>query len=493
MKTNGSMKISRRQLLTSAAAGALVPELAGFGAFSVHSGSTTPPASTTAQAAAMLADMTHRIAVCNTPTLYQPPWDQNRPGAQYSSQGTLAASSFPTTMTLVQDGTVAGGVPTQSFGWVFRPGDIPAGHAPLFKVGGVTWPYSAGLQTYWPDGSLKWAAFALMVPSRFAPAQGASTTVTISDGGFGTWPAPSGRTLSEVYAQGLVVNGLTPTFVSVVNNARTVDLFAKLNGDSNQYYAVKDLDGAAGARWTIKTKMVDGSGTADTQFVVTHRIFAMNNPSGGLGGFRWFGEIRQPFYATGAKRYMVFQPPSNSAPATGLNWQTVGPGGVGTVKTPPPFPFNTVSYFNGASGFTGAVTGDILTVTGSLPPYGLLDSGRGRNRAVDPVKQYLTHHCAVPQTNVLGWAISSTPTGRSLLLLRCVSPSPSVWGRNGNYYVNTRPSSAIWPDTDHLQQSARYWWKRRRSPRRQHAVRAVLNSCSADHHQWRPARSARHL
>ncbi len=339
MKNNGSMKISRRQLLTSAAAGALVPELAGFGAFSVHSGSTTPPAtSTTAQAAAMLADMTHRIAVCNTPTLYLPPWDQNRPGAQYSSQGTLAASSFPTTMTLVQDGTVAGGVPTQSFGWVFRPGDIPAGHAPLFKVGGVTWPYSAGLQTYWPDGSLKWAAFALMVPSRFAPAQGASTTVTISDGGFGTWPAPSGRTLRELYAQGLVVNGLTPTFVSVVNNARTVDLFAKLNGDSNQYYAVKDLDGAAGARWTIKTKMVDGSGTADTQFVVTHRIFAMNNPSGGLGGFRWFGEIRQPFYATGAKRYMVFQPPSTSAPATGLNWQTVGPGGSRHRQNPAPVP-----------------------------------------------------------------------------------------------------------------------------------------------------------
>ena len=43
MKTNGLMKISRRQLLTSAAAGALVPELAGFEAFSVHSGSTTPP------------------------------------------------------------------------------------------------------------------------------------------------------------------------------------------------------------------------------------------------------------------------------------------------------------------------------------------------------------------------------------------------------------------------------------------------------------------
>ena len=216
MKTNGSMKISRRQLLTSAAAGALVPELAGFGAFSVHSGSTTPPAtSTTAQAAAMIADMSHRITASGFSTLFLPPWNCGSsggdcPGAQYSSQGTLAASSFPTTMTLVQDGTVAGGVPTQSFGWVFRPGDIPAGHAPLFKVGGVTWPYSAGLQTYWPDGSLKWAAFALMVPTSFTPALNSSTTVTISDGGFGTWPASSGRTLSEIYAQNLIVNGIAP-------------------------------------------------------------------------------------------------------------------------------------------------------------------------------------------------------------------------------------------------------------------------------------------
>ena len=361
-ETNGSMKISRRQLLTSVAAGALVPELAGFGAYSVHSGSTTPPAtSTTAQAAAMLADMTHRIAVCNTPTLYLPPWDQNRPGAQYSSQGTLAASSFPTTMTLVQDGTVAGGVPTQSFGWVFRPGDIPAGHAPLFKVGGVTWPYSAGLQTYWPDGSLKWAAFALMVPSRFAPAQGASTTVTISDGGFGTWPAPSGRTLAEIYAQNLVVNGLAPVSFSVADNARTADLYALLNGDSNQYYAVKDLDGAAGARWTIKTRMqatTTPNGTPDPQFVVTHRIFAMNNPSGALAGFRWFGEIRNPFYndSAGVKLLSGVRAAEHGTPSAGLNWQTVGPGGSGTVNNPVWLPFSTTNYFNGAS-FTGAITG----------------------------------------------------------------------------------------------------------------------------------------
>ena len=95
------------------------------------------------------------------------------------------------------------------------------------------------------------------------------------------------------------------------NNARNRNMYALLNGDSNQYYAVKDLDGAAGARWTIKTKMqatTAPNGTPDPQFVVTHRIFALNTPSGGLGGFRWFGEIRNPFYATGAKLYRYLSP-----------------------------------------------------------------------------------------------------------------------------------------------------------------------------------------
>src|SRR5271165_6651407 len=120
-------------------------------------------------------------------------------------------------MTLLQDGAVAGGVPTNTFGWVFRPGDIPAGHAPKFQVSGVTWGYSHGLQTYWPDGSLKWAAFSLMVPSS-PPSFPA--TVTISDGGTGAWPTASGRTLTEVYNQNLVVNGKTPS-PAIPNNART--------------------------------------------------------------------------------------------------------------------------------------------------------------------------------------------------------------------------------------------------------------------------------
>jgi hypothetical protein len=336
---------------------------------------------TTAQAAALLADASHRIQTCGVATLFLPPWDQNTPGAQYSSQGTLAAGSFPTTMTLVQDGAVAGGVPTQSFGWVFRPGDMPAGHVPVFTgPGSVVWGFSAGLWTYWPDGSLRWAAFALMPPTGFAPALNSTTTITISDGGAGTWPTSS-RTLAELYAQNLIVNGIAPvSFPTPPHNARSANMYALLNGDSNQYYAVKDLDGAAGARWTIKTKMqatTTANGTPDPQYVVTHRIFAMNTPTGGLAGFRWFGEIRNPFYndSTGAKLYQVFEPPNTGTPSAGLNWQTVGPGGSGTVNNPAWLPFNTTNYFNGAKSFTGAITGDVLTVTGGSPPVGYLVVG----------------------------------------------------------------------------------------------------------------------
>ncbi len=177
-------KITRRQVISGAAAAA-----AGLRAGSsearllrVGGGSSAPPPPsgvTAAQAKLMVDDINRRGATPfasngqpSAPNYYigtsgglQQLNGIDGSYLQYSVQDSLAASTFPTTMTLVQDGAVAGGVPTNTFGWVFRPGDIPAGHAPKFQIGGATWGYSHGLQTYWPDGSLKWAAFALMVPS----------------------------------------------------------------------------------------------------------------------------------------------------------------------------------------------------------------------------------------------------------------------------------------------------------------------------------------
>jgi hypothetical protein len=456
------MTITRRRLLQTAAAAAAASQLSpirGAKAFrgGVAASSPPPTTGTTAQAAQMVASMNHRISASGFSTIFNPPWTAgssggDNPGAQYSSQDTLASGSFPTTMTLVQDGTVAGGVPTQSFGWVFRPGDIPAGHAPLFKVAGVTWDYSHGLQTYWPDGSLKWAAFSLMVPASFSPALNSSTTVAISDGGAGTWPAASGRALSEVYAQSLRVNGVAPTSAPP-HQARTANMYALLNGDSNQYYAVKDLDGAAGARWTIKTKMqatTTANGTPDAQYVVTHRIWAMNNPSGALAGFRYFAEIRNPFYddSTGTKLYQTFQPPNTGTPSAGINWQTVGPGGSGTVNHVPAFPYNTITFYNGAKSFTGQVSGSILTVSGASPPVGYLTDGI-----------IVTGSWAGPGNPVVisGWTPDMTPIGPiNFVNVYFILPDGNPYlitggtfvngnGGNGNYTLASYPAAPFGP------------------------------------------------
>ena len=74
------------------------------------------------------------------------------------------AGSILLTLTLVNSGTAtqAAGVPTQTFGWVFKDGDIAPGTAPKFSTSGVAQRFSAGLESYWPSGCLKFAAFMLL-------------------------------------------------------------------------------------------------------------------------------------------------------------------------------------------------------------------------------------------------------------------------------------------------------------------------------------------
>ncbi len=391
--------LTRRQfLLTTTAAAAATVQLppvaeAGFGLFRGGTATSSPPSSgTIAAVGRLVADVRKRAYYVYSSTPQAPNvyysntgngnWNQtDGTFLTYAVQSTLAASSFPTTMSLVQDGSLAGGVPTNSFGWVFRPGDIPKGHAPLFQVADVTWGYSAGLQTYWPDGSLKWAAFSLMVPNGFAPSINVRTDVTISDGGFRTWPAASGRTLTEVYNQGLVINAKTPS-PAIPSNGRSADLYAVLANDGNNYYAIKDMDGAAGARWRIKTKFTATPGSTmatDPRMIGDHYIFAMNNASGELGGFRWFGAMRDPLRGdqVGADtEWTAFQPPSSASPSTGYNW-SINPGSGGTVYTPVQHPFNTVNFNNGFSctgfiddgsgnGTPSGIAGPVLTVS-SVP------------------------------------------------------------------------------------------------------------------------------
>jgi len=298
-------------------------------------------------------------------------------------RGGGAGASAPATamtMTFVNSGASRqpAGVPTQTFGQPFKDGDIPVGSVPAFIVNGVRQPYSVGLQSYWPSGCLKFAAFMLLPTFSLNP--GASQRVMIT--AFrGSWPASSGRTLTDIYNQQLAVNA--PPYPSPYNGRSSATLGAWLTDDANNYKQVKWLDGAAGTGWRISTHMAQSRGASkDGMLVVDHYVIALNNASGGLGGFRWMGAIRQPFYnlagagsAYPASRFVFFKPPSATDPVSGVNWQTVGPGG-GAITTPLPWPFTPRTFTCSGAGQTLATTAPNNYVQGlpvvisgsSLPP-----------------------------------------------------------------------------------------------------------------------------
>ena len=67
------------------------------------------------------------------------------------------------------------------------------------------------------------------------------------------------------------------------------------NGDGNTYKVSKWLDGAAGTAWKISCYMASAlGGTADGQLTTDYYVQALNNASGGAGGFRVLHQIRQP-------------------------------------------------------------------------------------------------------------------------------------------------------------------------------------------------------
>jgi hypothetical protein len=94
-------------------------------------------------------------------------------------------------------------------------------------------------------------------------------------------------------------------------------------------------------------------GTADTFLKFDHYVLALNNSSGGLAGFRWFGRMRMPNYAacTTANNNVFFAPPNSANPAAGLNWH-INSGG-GPVTNVPAWPFNSATDMTSTS--SGAI------------------------------------------------------------------------------------------------------------------------------------------
>jgi hypothetical protein len=247
----------------------------------------------------------------------------------------------PLSFTLTNDGssTQAAGVATQTIGLPFKQGDIASGNVPEFTVSSVAQPFSAGLQSYWTDGSLKFVS--VMLLPTFSLAAGISQQITITPVS-GSWPAASSRSLTEVYAQNLVVNAPplaiadTSGYANGQQPGGGVAMHAWLNGDANTYNVSVWMDGAAGKIWRISTKMAATQGGSPDSFLrFDHYIAGLNNSSGGLAGFRWLGRMRMPSYAaTNASNCNFFcQPPNSGSPTSGLNWQAAG------TTYLPPWPF----------------------------------------------------------------------------------------------------------------------------------------------------------
>jgi hypothetical protein len=293
-----------------------------------------------------------------SPPSSQPPSTQKKSPSNPIQAPAPLAGAFAT-RNFVNDGTTAqpAGIPTKSFGMLFKDGDICNGAAPTFLDRNTPQPFSASPQNarvFYPDGCLRFATF--MLRPTFSVAPGGTHAVAITGGG--SWPAPSRRTLAELYAQKLAV--IAPHFSAIRAPNPAVDVGAWLLDDTNNYRQVVWLDGDAGKAVKISVMMAPNQGAApEGQLRFDFYAFLLNDANGNLGGFRWLGEMRQPAYNLDnpAKGFRFFAPPSTTNPASGVNWQVVGPGGSGKVTTPLIWPFTAHEFTTCTNQFDGNLGG----------------------------------------------------------------------------------------------------------------------------------------
>ncbi|MGH7098334.1 MAG: hypothetical protein ACREE4_11825 [Stellaceae bacterium] len=263
-------------------------------------------------------------------------------------------------------------------------------------------PYSWGMQNYWSDGSLRYAGFML----RCGAAIAGSGTLAVSVRPGGSCPAPSARTLTEVYAQNLVVTGVGLGAGPAYGLGGTWQSW--LNGDANQPEAYVYMDGAAGKVWRCLSHFAESEGgTPHGTLECYHYIAGLTDASGNLGGFRYLGRICQPWYnldpmngssgapandwaastayssgagiipLSGNLNWMIFEattggtsgasepawpqtvgatvsdgtvtwkaiaPAKNWRAFSSINYQTVGPGGTGTATVDLTWPFTSAAF-----------------------------------------------------------------------------------------------------------------------------------------------------
>jgi hypothetical protein len=199
-------------------------------------------------------------------------------------------SSVITTFTVsnTSGSTVAADFVAPMFGHPFKKGDIATGHYPKFEtIGGTNIPYTMFGQTYWSDGSLKFASFLIRVPSTVA----GSGSITVNVKSSITAPGSSSRSLADLSSGStdlkVVVTGLdnlSGTWTSSLNQGVT---------DNDDILTFGD--GPVGKVWRIRQQFMQ-SGSNHGQLECYWYVAALQDASGNLYGIRYLGRVGQPWY-----------------------------------------------------------------------------------------------------------------------------------------------------------------------------------------------------
>lgn len=206
--------------------------------------------------------------------------------------------------------------------------------------------------------------------------------ITVAGGG--AWPSASSRTTAEILAQGLQINAppvgvsgdnLTGSGTSCATNCGA---WLSSTNAANLIQSYCDMDGDAGKDCYYSYWMSGTNGGAKHgELVADFYVQSLNTTSGALGGFRWFGAIRQPYYnIVGSNK----NPRSFKLGASGLGWSVGGganipitmPAGIVPTTFTAPASTGTLipsaassNYYSGSYGQN--VVPAVLTTTGSFP------------------------------------------------------------------------------------------------------------------------------
>lgn len=179
----------------------------------------------------------------------------------------------------------ATGFVSPMFGLPLKQGDVPAGEYPVFQLeNGTECPATLWGITTWPDGSMKFCAGMVRVPSTVA----GSGTLTIEVKSGGDAPAASARSTSDLTAADLSV---VLTGVTNLSGDWTASLNTAITDDDE---TVVIGDGPAGKVWRIRGSFKQ-SGSPHGQLECYHYVAALQDGSGDLMGLRYLGRVAQPW------------------------------------------------------------------------------------------------------------------------------------------------------------------------------------------------------